>query len=311
MFLLLQLFAAIIPFVKDAGIVEPQDHLSLLSPSTPDLANELRLRHNSSSKKSYAASVAAKRASSAQEEADRVTAEAAAAWRRLHLAEGRRDRYNERVHPFGEDAVSDDPDVRAEERRVHSTLRDVESRRARVAASSMHLTEDDRDDRVAAITGASRERRLARARAASQARHAAFKEVRQHWDSAHPCKHCAYVWLVQSSEGLRKKCCKNGQLWNTSISPFILEPLPDVLESGMYSDEFVRSSNQYNNILSLGAVGVDNANETRGWDRVVGHAAVRLSGRTYHYIPQINHPGALSSDWGQSIGLKPIDWDPP
>ncbi len=23
------------------------------------------------------------------------------------------------------------------------------------------------------------------------------------------------------------------------------------------------------------------------------------------------HPGALSSDWGQSIGLKPIDWDPP
>jgi hypothetical protein len=56
----------------------------------------------------------------------------------------------------------------------------------------------------------------------------------------------------------------------------------------MHSDEFVRSSNQYNNILSLGAVGVDNANETRGWDRIVGHAAVRLSGRTYHYIPQIN-----------------------
>jgi hypothetical protein len=56
----------------------------------------------------------------------------------------------------------------------------------------------------------------------------------------------------------------------------------------MHSDEFVRSSNQYNNILSLGAVGVDNANETRGWDRIVGHAAVRLSGRTYHYIPQMN-----------------------
>ena len=23
------------------------------------------------------------------------------------------------------------------------------------------------------------------------------------------------------------------------------------------------------------------------------------------------HPEALTSDWGQSIGLKPIDWDPP
>ena len=129
MFLMLQPLTAIIPFVKDAGIVEPQDHLTLLSPSTPDLANELRLRHNSSSKKSYAASVAAKRASSAQADADRVTAEAAADWRRLHLAEGARDRYHERMNPFDEDAEIDDHDVRAKERRVHSTLRDVEARR--------------------------------------------------------------------------------------------------------------------------------------------------------------------------------------
>jgi hypothetical protein len=65
------------------------------------------------------------------------------------------------MNPFDEDAEIDDPDVRAEERRAHSTLRDVESRRARVAASSMHLTEDDHDDLLAATTAASRERRLA------------------------------------------------------------------------------------------------------------------------------------------------------
>ena len=190
MFLLLQPFAAIMPFVKDVGIVGPQEHLTLMSPTTPDLANELRLRQNASNRKSYAASVAAKRASSEQEDADCAAEGSAADRRRLRRAEAERDRYHERMNPFDEDAEIDDPDVRAEERRVRSNLRHVASRRARVAASSMHLTEDDHDDRVAATAAASRERHLAQSRASSRARHAAFKEVRQHWDSAHPCKHC-------------------------------------------------------------------------------------------------------------------------
>ena len=103
-----------------AGFVGPQDHLTSLPTTTPDLANELRLRHNARNRKSYAASVAVKRASSAQEDAGRVTAETAADWRRLRRAETARDRYQKRVHPFGVESESDDPVVRAEERRVHS-----------------------------------------------------------------------------------------------------------------------------------------------------------------------------------------------
>ena len=29
------------------------------------------------------------------------------------------------------------------------------------------------------------------------------------------------------------------------------------------------------------------------------------------HLYTLKHPEALTSDWGQSIGLKPIDWDPP
>ena len=296
MFVLLQPLAAIIPFVKDAGIVGPQDHLTSLPPTTPDLGNELRLRHNSSSRKSYAARVAFKRASSAQEDADRVTEEDAADWRRLHLAEGRRDRYNERVHPFGERAESDDPDERAEERRLHSNLRDRDSRRARGAASAMQVTDEDHDARVAqssAAAAASRERELARDRTTSRARRTAFKEVRQQWDHAKPCQYCKHVWLVSSSAGLRKKCCQGGKLCDPQLSPFLLEPLPAVLENGFFSTDFPGMSNQLNNILSLGAVGVENDKFEAGWDRIVGHHAVRLSGRTYRFLPPSNSRGGL------------------
>ena len=45
MFVLLQPLAAIIPFVKDAGIVGPQDHLTSLPPQTPHPPQPLTLRH--------------------------------------------------------------------------------------------------------------------------------------------------------------------------------------------------------------------------------------------------------------------------
>jgi len=293
MFLLLQPLAAIIPFVKDAGIVGPQDHLTSLPPTTPDLGNELRLRHNSSSRKSYAASIAAKRASSAQEDADRVGADR----RRLHRAEAERDRYNERVHPFvGEEEDVDDLDERAEEHRQHDNARKRDSRRASVAASAMQVTDEDHDARVAqlsAAAAASREATLARQSADSRARRAAFKEVRQQWDHAKPCQYCKHVWLVSSSAGLRKKCCQGGKLCDPQLSPFLLEPLPAVLENGFFSTDFPGMSNQLNNILSLGAVGVENDKFEAGWDRIVGHHAVRLSGRTYRFLPPSNSRGGL------------------
>jgi len=55
------------------------------------------------------------------------------------------------------------------------------------------------------------------------------------------------------------------------------------------------------------------------WRQTVQNVAVGLKqwieyddeDNRYGDISFALHPGALSSDWGQSIGLKPIDWDPP
>jgi hypothetical protein len=58
-----------------------------------DLAKEIKERRNSRHRQAYAARVVAKVAVSAQEDADRVTVEAAANWRRLRQAETARDRY--------------------------------------------------------------------------------------------------------------------------------------------------------------------------------------------------------------------------
>ena len=56
-----------------------------------DLAKEIRERRNARERQAYAARVVI-----AQEEAERITSETAAAWRRAHLAEGRRDRYQKK-----------------------------------------------------------------------------------------------------------------------------------------------------------------------------------------------------------------------
>jgi hypothetical protein len=102
------------------------------------------------------------------------------------------------------------------------------------------------------------------------------------------------VWLKSSEAGLRKKCCQNGLLWrDETSSELALKPLPYELEKGFFSTHFVKSSNQYNNILSLGAVGVENDKEVPGWDRIVGDHSVRLSGRSYHYIPASNTRGGI------------------
>ena len=74
----------------------------------------------------------------------------------------------------------------------------------------------------------------------------------------------------------------------------MLDPLPYAWEIGFYNTHFVKASNQYNNILSLGGVGIDNERMTTGWDVIMGAHSVRLSGRTYHYIPASNTRGAVS-----------------
>jgi len=47
---------------------------------------------------------------------------------------------------------------------------------------------------------------------------------------------------------------------------------------------FSRNSVSYNNILALGATGVDNGSPTRGWEVRHGNHSVILHGRTYHFL---------------------------
>jgi hypothetical protein len=96
----------------------------------------------------------------------------------------------------------------------------------------------------------------------SRRQYAQFHPIRQQWDIDHPCKDCGRIWLKSSEAGVRKKCCQNGLLWNDASCELVLNPLPYELEKGFFSTDFVKSSNQYNNILSLGAVGIENDKET-------------------------------------------------
>ena len=73
-----------------------------------------------------------------------------------------------------------------------------------------------------------------------------------------------------------------------------MEPLPYILEKAFeLNSPIVKASNQYNNILSLGAVGIDNDKVTPGWDVITGAHSVRLSGKTYHYIAASNTRGGI------------------
>jgi len=90
-------------------------------------------------------------------------------------------------------------------------------------------------------------------------------------------------------------------MWDDSC-PFLLGPMPLTLDLAMKPVDspdltaeqqaelttFVRDSNKYNNILALGAVGIENAKPQRGYDHIVGNHCLRMSGRSYHFIPKSN-----------------------
>jgi hypothetical protein len=48
----------------------------------------------------------------------------------------------------------------------------------------------------------------------------------------------------------------------------------------------------YNNILSLAATAVDNG-RGGGWEKIIGDHAVKLNGRTYHFIPSTGGAGGI------------------
>jgi len=86
-------------------------------------------------------------------------------------------------------------------------------------------------------------------------------DVRQQWDYDNPCEFCGRVWLKNNSAGTRGLCCMNGKIFSPELERIFphLERMPMVFESltepGTACD-FGLASNVYNNMLSLGAVGV-------------------------------------------------------
>ena len=52
-------------------------------------------------------------------------------------------------------------------------------------------------------------------------------------------------------------------------------------------EHFSRNSARYNGVLSISATGIDNG-KGGGWERIQGPHAVKLCGRTYHYLPRSN-----------------------
>lgn len=56
---------------------------------------------------------------------------------------------------------------------------------------------------------------------------------------------------------------------------------------------FGRNSVSYNNILALGATGVDNGSSHKGWEVRYGNHCVVLHGRTYHYLTTSNGSNGL------------------
>ena len=57
-------------------------------------------------------------------------------------------------------------------------------------------------------------------------------------------------------------------------------------------EHFSRNSARYNGVLSISATGIDNG-KGGGWERIQGPHAVKLCGRTYHYLPKSNCTGGI------------------
>jgi len=132
---------------------------------------------------------------------------------------------------------------------------------------------------------------------AEHGRSRAHMEVQQTWDYEYPCEFCGKVWLKNNSKGTRSLCCMSGKIFSHEMQGIFphLQRMPVFMQKLTEPDVacvFGLASNVYNNMLALGAVGVDNG-KGGGWDKIHGPHAMRLSGRTYHYLPTTQSTGGL------------------
>jgi len=108
-------------------------------------------------------------------------------------------------------------------------------------------------------------------------------ELELYWEYDKPCRHCDYVHLKGASAGQKKKCCLDGKALQEPFPQ--LKPLPPMMLH--YARDRIqhmgRNSVSYNSVLSCAATGVEN-NDGGGFEHIHGEHAVRLHGRTYHFL---------------------------
>lgn len=94
------------------------------------------------------------------------------------------------------------------------------------------------------------------------------------WDYENPCEHCGYIYL--HTELRKTSCCL---ISRNNDFPH-LQSLPNTLKSiaVSYLHVFSRDSVLYNNILALGATGVENGT-SGGWEWTPGDHSIKLHGR--------------------------------
>ena len=111
-----------------------------------------------------------------------------------------------------------------------------------------------------------------------------FQPIAVEWDYEHPCLYCGCLYL--KLEKNRKICCNNGQYLTLNSTFPKLNPMPPQIRflSVERTPHFSRNSVSYNNILALGATGVDNGTANRGWEYRFDDSCVTLHGRTYHFL---------------------------
>jgi hypothetical protein len=113
-----------------------------------------------------------------------------------------------------------------------------------------------------------------------------FVTVAQQWDYESPCRHCGYIFLQSRRIDSRNICCLKGRAHDSTYFP-PLWPLPPYIRF-LATDRLEHMggrSSYYNAVLALGATAVDNG-KGGGWEKIRGNHAVKLNGRTYHFIPK-------------------------
>ena len=125
-----------------------------------------------------------------------------------------------------------------------------------------------------------------------------FRSLDLMWDIDNPCSYCGCSFFLYGDYNgveARKKCCNSGKIFDVSSNYPHLDPLPPKLLHYITQrkNHMGRNSVSYNNILSLGATGVENESNTGGYETIYGDHSVLLHGRTYHFLPNNSRTGGL------------------